>query len=668
MCGIAGLWSPDLSAATRADTIRAMTRCIAHRGPDADGVWLAAEAPVALGHRRLAIIDLTESGAQPMASRSGRWMIVFNGEIYNYRTLRDRLARQGVSFRGSSDTEVLLAAIEAWGIKRALQESVGMFAFGLWDRERRELHLARDRIGEKPLHYAWLGQSFAFASELKALRAHPDWAGTVDRNALALFLRYTYVPAPLSIYDGVRKVLPGTYVTFAVGDECRAISETTYWSAVAEVTANANRQLEAPDAEVLDALESQLSETISGQMISDVPLGAFLSGGTDSSLIVALMQRQSAVPVRTFTIGFSEDSFDEAPYAKAVAAHLGTTHTEHYVSPREALDVISLLPQLYDEPLGDSSQIPTYLVSKLARQHVTVALSGDGGDELFGGYSRYAVAERAWERLNRSPRFLRRSLSATLSSVSGEWSSRVLRSCAPLVPGLRLHTPDKLGKLSRFLSLDTREDLYRYVASTWDDPASVVLAASEHSIPFDSAAEKRSLEDFRQQMMLLDLVSYLPDDIMVKVDRAAMGVSLETRAPFLDHRVVELAARLPSRLRVRDGISKWALRQLLLRQVPAALVERPKMGFAIPVGDWLRGPLRDWAEELLGSDRLRTEGYFNARAIREVWEDHLSGRSSWTGHLWPVLMFQAWLDTQSFKAGVSDFAHADGVTSHHCVA
>jgi asparagine synthase (glutamine-hydrolysing) len=654
MCGIAGIWSPGLRVAERTSIVRRMAGCLAHRGPDAEGFWVPEDAPLAFGHRRLAVVDLTESGTQPMRSASGRWIIVFNGEIYNYRELRRELRQLGVVFRGASDTEVLLAAIEEWGITRALRRCVGMFAIGLWDVELAELHIARDRLGEKPLYYASIGSTFAFSSELKALRSHPDWIGTVDRDALALFLRHTHVPAPLSIYEGVRKVRPGTVISLRLGGGIIDPIETVYWSAVQTALSAEEHRLAEPDDVLLDRVEDALSATISDQMIADVPLGAFLSGGIDSSLIVALMQRQSSKPVRTFTIGFSEGEFNEAHYAKAVATHLGTEHTEYVVTPREALDVIPLLPRLYDEPFGDSSQIPTYLVSRLARRDVTVALSGDGGDELFGGYARYAEAERLWARLNTVPFRLRTGAARALRTVpDAQWDS-LLHAIAMIAPQrLRLDTPGKVGRFSRLLSRDTREALYGHVASTWDDPTSVVLGSNVQTTAFSEVGRSVRLRSFREQMMLLDVVSYLPDDIMVKVDRAAMGVSLETRAPFLDHRFVELTMRLPFRMKVRDGVSKWTLRQLLCRHVPTALIDRPKMGFGVPMGDWLRGPLRPWAEELLSTRRLETEGYFDAGTIRSVWRDHLRGRSSYSGHLWPVLMFQAWLAEHAARSAVA---------------
>jgi len=620
-----------------------MTDAIAHRGPDDCGHWCDENSQVGLGHRRLSIIDVSPLGHQPMGSRSGRYQIVFNGEIYNFETLRRDLLTRGDTFRGRSDTEVLLAAIERWGLAHALQRAVGMFALALWDREARTLSLARDRLGEKPLYYGIAGGSLLFGSELKALRAHPAWRGDIDRGAIALFLRHNYIPAPYSIYENVRKVVPGTIVTFG-RPRLDAASTETYWSARDAVENGTRDPMEVDERELIDRCEQRLKETIADEMISDVPLGAFLSGGVDSSLIVALMQAQSSRPVKTFTIGFHVKEYDEAQHAKAVAAHLGTEHTELYVTPQETMDVIPSLPQLYDEPFADASQVPTFLVAKLARQHVTVSLSGDGGDELFGGYYRYFWSKRLWSGIRYIPPSLRRGLSRGIRAVSPSRWDRIMATAHRALPsGAKMSIPgDRMHKLAGVLAVDTADDMYHELVSHWREPRAVALGAQERATALTDRASWPALEEFVERMMYLDLVTYLPDDILVKVDRASMGVSLESRAPFLDHRVVEFAWRVPLRYKVRDGEGKWLLRQVLYRHVPRALIERPKMGFGIPIDRWLRGELRDWAEDLLSERRLRDGGFFAVDAVREKWAEHQSGARNWQYLLWDVIMFQAW--------------------------
>ena len=648
MCGIAGFWAPGGLDESALPVLERMTSAIRHRGPDDSGCWSDAHIGLALGHRRLSVVDLSPEGRQPMASQHGRYVIIFNGEIYNFLELRGQIEAQGARFRSHSDTEVMLEVIERRGITNAVQKFAGMFAFALFDRAENRLHLVRDRLGEKPLYYGWAGDVLLFGSELKALRQHPAWRGEIDRGALALFLRHGYVPAPYSIYRGIRKALPGTIVTFALAAPRAEPREMVYWSSreVAESGVAAARP--GSETELLDELDALLRQTVRREMTADVPLGAFLSGGVDSSLVVALMQAQSTRPVQTFTIGFDEPEYNEAEHAKAVATHLGTDHTELYVRPPEALAVIPKLPMLYDEPFGDSSQIPTFLVSELARRHVTVSLSGDGGDELFGGYDRYFLAKRVWSFLRIIPRRGRRAVADGIGSIPpARWDS-MLRfvGLADRPRASRRVTADRLYKVARILSLETRESMYRDFMSHWRDPAGVTLGTMEPPTALTNPQRWAEVDELLPWMMYVDLVMYLPDDILVKVDRASMGVSLESRAPFLDNSVVEFAWRIPPGLRVRNGQGKWPLRQLLRRYVPEPLIERPKMGFGVPIDQWLRGPLKDWAAALLDQSRLKREGYFDPLPIARKWEEHRNGSRNWHYLLWDVLMFQLWLDTQ----------------------
>ena len=618
-----------------------MHLAIAHRGPDDDGVWTDAEAGVAFAHRRLSIIDLSAAGRQPMQSASGRFVLIYNGEIYNHRDLREDLDRLAAApeWRGHSDTEVILAGFERWGIRETVERLNGMFTFAVWDRRERVLTLGRDRLGEKPLYYGRSGGVFLFGSELKALAVHPAFSPEVDRDALTQFLRYNYVPAPRSIWRGISKLPPGHLLEVRDGGRSLEIP-VPYWRLAEAAAAGAASPLsDAPER--LDELEALLRDAVQRRMEAEVPLGAFLSGGVDSSLIVALMQAQSSRPVRTFTIGFDDPSFNEAEHARAVANHLGTDHVELYAKPEDALALISRLPTIWDEPFSDSSQIPTYLVSALSREHVTVALSGDGGDELFGGYNRYATAMRLWDFAERLPTGARKLLAKGLRTSA---SARAASLLAGALPARRrpLGLADRLPKVAQLLEESSRESLYRRLLSREPDPEAFVIGGREPALaPIGGGLE---LGDFREAMMFDDTCGYLPDDILAKVDRATMAVSLEARVPFLDHRVVEYAWRLPLSMKIQGGRGKVILRQLLDRHVPRALIERPKMGFAVPIERWLAGELRPWAEALLDERRLRGEGYLNAERVRALWTGFLSGRRNCHVQLWGILMFQAWLE------------------------
>jgi asparagine synthase (glutamine-hydrolysing) len=637
-----------------------MTDPIAHRGPDDEGAWLDAEAGVALGHRRLSIIDLSPLGHQPMVSNDGRWVIVYNGEIYNHAALRAELDNDsrgpksnGIPWRGHSDTETLIECIAVWGLEATVKKCVGMFALALWDRRERLLHLVRDRFGEKPLYYGWAGGTFAFGSELKTIRALEGFDNPIDRRALGLLSARTYIPAPLSIYRRLYKLQPGCILTAradawktpldeppAPGQSAGGISIDPYWSYRDVVAQGLADPIEDED-EALRLLEEALAGAIGGQSVADVPVGAFLSGGIDSSTIVALYNKYSTQKVRTFSMGFEEAGFNEAEYAKEVAAHFGTEHNERYVTVKEAQEVIPLLPSMYDEPFADSSQIPTHLVSRFAREQVTVALSGDGGDELFGGYNRYFGTARAWNKFKRLPKPVRRVLGGGLGAVPpGGWNG-----LANMIPGAKRppHFGTKVRKGFRTMAAaDSLDDVFTTFLDEWAGERSPALNGNGDPAlcGFDTDAGPGAPDAVR--MMYCDAVSYLPDDILCKVDRAAMAVSLETRVPFLDHNVAAVAARIPVEMKIRGGTGKHILRRLLYKEAPRALFERPKAGFGVPVGEWIKGPLRPWAEELLDPSRMRSEGYFDADIVQSRWRRHVSGQSESTPAIWAILMFQAW--------------------------
>ena len=647
MCGIAGLVRMGSIRACESDerTALLMADALAHRGPDDTGVW-ADGTGVVLGHKRLAILDLSVAGHQPMSSRSSRYVIVFNGEIYNHLELRNALATVTGSYiwRGQSDTETILECFEAWGVERTLKQMVGMFAIALWDKRDRTLTLMRDRFGEKPLYYGWNNNNFLFGSELKALTVHPEWSAEIDREALSLYLRYGYVPTPYSIWRGIKKLPPGSYVVLAGATTGRPVlcDPIAYWSA--RTFSDQGGVKNQTDALATDELDRLLHQSVKGQMLSDVPVGAFLSGGIDSSTVVAVMQSEALRPVQTFTIGFTERDYDESRYAKAVAQHLKTDHIEMHVSPADAQGLISRLPTMYDEPFSDVSQLPTHLVSVLAKQRVSVSLSGDGGDELFGGYNRHVLGSQLWSRMQKVPLGIRQLLGNLVIKISptgwdklGGYLPNSLRQ--PMLG-------DKVHKLAGLCAAAAPEDIYKWLVSHEREPERLLLGSEGHSKVLTTWAQTEA-EQFQQtsvneRMMFNDVVGYLTDDILCKVDRAAMAVSLETRVPLLDHRIAEFAFSLPLHMKIRSGQGKWLLRQVLNRYVPQELIDRPKQGFGVPLDSWLRGPLRKWAESLLEPSRLRKEGYLNAELVTEKWREHISEQRNWQNWLWNVLMFQAW--------------------------
>lgn len=644
MCGIVGFidFSRQTLTSIGLATAKSMTDAIRHRGPDDGGAWGDAEHGVFLGHCRLSIVDLSAAGHQPMRSFSGRYLIVFNGEVYNHGEIRQRL--EGVTWRGNSDTEVMLAAIERWGLEVALQEFVGMFAFALWDYQTASLTLVRDRFGEKPLYWGQFGSTLMFGSELKAMKQHPAFVSTINRDALAGYMTYGYLPGLASIYERVQKVQPGSVRVFQADGSSH---EQLYWSALDVAMSCRESEFEGDDIAAANQLENLIADSVRQQLLADVPVGAFLSGGVDSSTIVALAQVHSRIPLKTFTIGFEEAGYNEAVYAGQVAKHLGTDHTELYVSHQDALNVIPDLPDLYDEPFGDSSQIPTFLVSKLARSRVAVSLSGDAGDELFCGYNRYRLVDRLWRSSRQLPGALRFVMAASLNATPIKtWDAvgAVIRKLKPDA-SIPVHLGDKMHKFARVLGMAGESaSLYELLLEQWHGADGLVRGARPVSRLTADTYLWRSDLDLNHRMMLLDTVSYLTGDILVKVDRAAMGVSLESRVPLLDHRIYEFAWRLPMHMKVRDGQGKWLLRQVLYRYVPRELIERPKVGFAVPIGIWLRGPLKEWAESLLEPARLNREGYLDADRVTKIWDEHQRGNRNWQYAIWCVLMFQSWLE------------------------
>ena len=650
MCGIAGLLDP--ARATSGDELRAIAMTMAdalqHRGPDDVGAWADPAAGVAFGHRRLAIIDVSSEGHQPMEDASGRYTITFNGEVYNYRELRRTLEGGGARFRGSSDTEVLLAAIARWGLEKTLDKANGMWAFGLWDSHAARLHLVRDRLGEKPLYYGHAGGHFVFASELKALRAHPGFRGTIDRSALSVFFRRAYVPGPRSIYVETLKLPPGSALTLGADDVTRLPEPCSYWS-LTDVAARARADpFEGTVDDAAEELSGLLGEAVAMRAHADVPLGAFLSGGIDSSIVVALMQAHSNRQVRTFTVGMPTAALDEASHARAVATHLGTEHVELFLQPQDAIGLVPRLSSIYDEPFADPSQIPTALVCQLARRHVTVGLSGDGGDEVFGGYNRYVLGPWAWRRAGSLPRAVRHRLAHVLTGLSpSAWDALVGRALPLLPRRLRVRQPgDKVHKLALVLQVSDERGVYESLAGHWSDPAALVLGGAEPADLPENEAWRLGGADLAERMMLADQLGTLPEDMLVKVDRSSMASSLEARVPLLDHRIVAFSWRLPLDLKIRDGQGKWILQRVLHRHVPSALVERPKAGFDPPIATWLRGPLRAWATDLLEPRRLRQEGFLEPQLVQQAWAEHQAGRRNWDYRLWTVLMFQAWLGEQ----------------------
>ncbi len=626
-----------------------MAEAIKSRGPDDHGAWVDQDEGIALGHRRLSILDLSSKGRQPMVSHSGRYVIVYNGEIYNFQDIRCELEKTGVAgWRGHCDTEVILEAVEKWGLAGAAGRFNGMFALVVWDRKKRTLGFARDRLGKKPLYYGFINGIFFFASELKALNEHPGFNPEVDINSLALYLRHNYIPAPYSIYKHISKLPPGHIMEIPVNKLTRgdAPASLQYWSA----RESYERGESSPATDIESAvteLERLLKDCVGIRMISDVPLGAFLSGGIDSSLVVALMQAQSSQPVRTFTIGFHEKGYNEAEYAKQVAAYLGCDHTELYVTAQEAMSVIPDIPSIYDEPFSDSSQIPTYLVSRMARGYVTVSLSGDGGDESFGGYNRYLWAMSIWRKIGWAPAGVRDLMATILTMPPPSAWNMVYGLAEPIIPKrARIANPgDKVHKLAEILALSGPVEMYRWLVSHFKEPEKIVIGAREPVTVLSNQGAWADVDDFVRQMMFLDTITYLPDDILTKVDRASMAVSLEARAPLLDYRIVDFAATIPVGWNISDGQGKGLLRKVLYKHVPRELIERPKMGFGIPIDSWLRGPLKDWAESLINEKRLAEESFFNPAPVREKWEEHLSGKRNWQYYLWDILMFQAWLET-----------------------
>ncbi len=648
MCGLAGFFSPVFKEerTNALALLNKMGQSIIHRGPDDSGEWFDEHFGLGLSHRRLSIQDLSSAGHQPMHSPSGRYVIAFNGEIYNHLELRKKLEKSVFSagWKGHSDTETLITCFEHWGIQATIEQTVGMFAMAVWDRTDEQLFLVRDRAGEKPLYYGWQGESFLFGSELKALKVHPDFENKICRDALTIFFRHNYIPGPHCIWQGIKKLLPGCMLVCDFKRKTESLVQ--YWSGKA--VAECSKKEIKTELQAVDIIERSLNNAIERQMISDVPLGAFLSGGIDSSTVVALMQSQSRTPVRTFSIGVHEKQYNEAEFARQVAKHLKTEHTEFYVTPQDALDVVPHLPHIFDEPFADSSQIPTYLVSKLARDHVTVALSGDAADEIFCGYNRYMMTQKLWHRISCLPLSFRKAIAKLIVSASPDLLNTLLYPVKKIAfNGPAVNIGDKAHKGAGVLSSQNIDELYLRLVSLWPEPASLVINGKEPLTVLTDPARKPNCSNDVETMMASDMLSYMVDDILVKVDRSAMAVSLETRAPFLDHEVIENAWSLPLEYKLRNGKSKWVLREILYKHVPKNLIERPKMGFGVPLNDWLRGPLRDWAESLLDVQKLTQQGYLDAELVQRIWQEHLSGLRNWGERLWAVLMFQSWYEAQN---------------------
>ncbi len=644
MCGITGFYtqSAQRNRQELEKLCQDMVGRLAHRGPDGTGTWLDPDMSLALGHHRLAILDLSSEGRQPMISESGRYVICYNGEVFGYLEIKKELEKTGITLRGRSDTEVILAAIDRWGLNLALQKIDGMFAFALWDRKEKQLHLVRDRLGKKPLYVGWAGDgkngSLVFASELKAFHAHPDFKPEINRDALTTYMRYGYMPAPLCIFKGVWSLPAGFRLSInadliSPGSDLENFMES-YWHHLRALEEQQQKASHKSDAETIDEFEALLTTCVQDRLVSDVPLGAFLSGGIDSSTIVALMQKIQNQPVKTYSIGFEEDGYNEAAHADKIAAHLGTDHHEYHLSAGDALDVIPKLPDIYDEPFADISQIPTYLISKCARESVTVILSGDGGDEMLGGYNRHFIGPRIWRAMRFMPQPMRRGMSRMIDSVPIETWNKL----APSKPQFG----DRMHKVASIIGMNSQEDIYQKLISQWDVPADLVLGGKEALTPLTDPTWQPERLEFAEMMMYWDALSYLSNDILVKVDRATMAVSLESRAPLLDRRIYDYVWTLPENMKVRGGQGKWLLRKVLERHVPKELFERPKQGFTVPTGAWLRGELKDWAENLLDEKRLDEEGYLNTKIIRDTWAEHLAGRGNHANQLWTVLMFQAW--------------------------
>ncbi len=637
MCGLTGFFNYNSSIQDPNAVIAKMTSQLTHRGPDDNGIWVNHSDSIALGHQRLAILDLTSAGRQPMQSHTARYMMVYNGEIYNIKELKKELTEY--SFAGHSDTEVILALIEKYGLHVALNKITGMFAFALWDIKNKELHLARDRVGEKPLYYGLVNETLVFGSELKSIRAYPSFQSDISQNSVSLLMQYGYIPAPLSIYKNIYKLTPGTFITISQANIPKLPSPKTYWSIAQVAEQGVFRSKTLSDKEAISAVHDLLNSIVKDQMVADVPIGAFLSGGIDSSLIASLMQANSNQPIKTFTIGFQDRNYNEAEYAKAIATHLKTDHTELYVDAESALSIIPKLPTIYDEPFADSSAIPTYLISKLTKQHVTVCLSGDGGDELFGGYNRYLLGQSIWNKIAIFPypiRLVIQKILFSLSSLNVEQLSRFIN-----IPMLS----NKLYKFASILTENSPAGVYQHLISQWQMPEEIVK--TNESASTNLLLQQSEAFNCIEKMMLTDTLSYLPDDILVKVDRAGMAVSLENRTPFLNHQLIEMMWSLPLQMKVRSHTTKWILREILSKYVPNNLFNRPKMGFGVPLDSWLRGPLRDWAQHLLDKTRIEQQGFLKSEPILKKWHEHLSGKKNWQYQLWTVLMFQAWLENQS---------------------